>query len=132
MFKNLATILFCLSSIQAQAHEGHDHGAKLSQAPKGGIMRELETVNLELLSKGMTIKIYIYDKNMKPEDVAKFPVSATVTLPRKTAESVPLVAKGDHWETEYNPKKAHRFTFILSIKQGGHDDNVKFTVEPKK
>jgi hypothetical protein len=116
----------------AVAHEGHDHGPAQVQAPKGGIIRSLETVHLELLNRGKTISVYIYDLNLKPEDVKKFPVSATVALPKKKAQPLPLVEKGDHWEAEFDAKGAHRYNFELSIKQGGHNDKLNFTVEPKK
>lgn len=116
----------------AHAHEGHDHGPGSVQAPKGGIIRSLETMNLELLAKGKTISIYVYDKKLKPEDVSKFPVSATVTLPKKKPEPLSLIPSGDHWKGEFDAKGAHRYSLMLNIKQGGHDDKVKFTVEPKQ
>ncbi len=130
-----ATLTFALSSLvssNASAHEGHDHGPAQVQAPKGGIIRSLETVHLELLNRGKTISVYIYDLNLKPEDVKKFPVSATVTLPKKKPQSLALAEKGDHWEAEFDAKGAHRYNFELSIKQGGHNDKVNFTVEPKR
>lgn len=131
MFK-ISLIAAMLVSVFAFAHEGHDHGPGQVQAPKGGVIRSLETVHLELLTKGKTVSIYVYDMDLKPEQVSKFPASATVALPKKKSEPLKLTEKGDHWEAEFDAKGAHRFTVELSIKQGGHDDKVKFTVEPKK
>lgn len=129
--KKMLTSLF-LFTLVATAHEGHDHGPGAVQAPKGGVIRSLETVNLELLNEGKKIKIYIYDTDLKAQDAKKYPVSATITFPKKKAESAQLIEVGDHWETEVNAKNAHRYTLELSIKQGGHDDKVKWVVEPKK
>lgn len=118
--------------INAQAHEGHDHGPSTVQAPKGGIVRSLETVHLELLTKGKIITVYAYDLNLKPANVANFPITATVTLPKRKSEPLRLAPSGDHWRGEFDAKGAHRYTLELSIRQGGHDDQVKFTVEPRK
>lgn len=132
MFKSLiiTSLLFVVQSLYA--HEGHDHGPSQVQAPKGGIVRSLETVHLELLSKGKNLNVYVYDMNFKPEDVTKFPVSATVALPRKKAQALTFSPKGDHWEAEFDAKGAHRYTLEMKIKQDGHEDKVKFTVEPGK
>jgi hypothetical protein len=123
------TILFSLNSF---AHEGHDHGPGSFQPPKGGVVRSLETVHLELVSKGDSLQIYAYETNLKPASVAKYPVALSIALPKKKAESIKLEDKGDHWEASFDAKGAHRFTMELAIKQGGHDDKVKWVVEPKK
>lgn len=124
------TFVFALAAL-VYAHEG-EHGPSTVQAPKGGLIRSLETVHLELINKGNTLQIFIYDTDLKPAEASKYPVSATVTLPRKKAEPVTLQPKGDHWEFQFDAKGAHRFTLDFNIKQSGHDDKVKFTVEPKK
>lgn len=131
MLKTLVLLFALATSSPAFAHEG-DHGPSAVQAPKGGIMRSLETVHLELLSKGKTVEIYAYALDLKAADVSKYPVTATVTLPKKKAEAITLTPKGDHWAAEFDAKGAHRYTLILNISQGGHQDAVKFTVEPKK
>ena len=131
MFKIIISGLTFLISTNLFAHEG-EHGPSTVQAPKGGVIRSLETVHLELLSKGSTVQIFAYDMNLKPADVSKYPVSATVTLPKKKAEPITLEPKGDHWQAVVDAKGAHRFALEMNINQGGHDDKVKFTVEPKK
>jgi hypothetical protein len=131
MLKIIISGLTFLVATNLFAHEG-DHGPSSVQAPKGGVIRSLETVHLELLSKGSTVQIYVYNPNLKPDDVSKYPVSATVTFPKKKAEPIILEPKGNHWEAVVDTKGAHRYTLELTIKQGGHDDKVKFTVEPKK
>jgi len=130
MFKSIVLAGLLAMPYAMFAHEGH--GPSTVQAPKGGVMRSLETVHLELLSKGNTIQIYAYEKDLKPSDVTKYPVSASVALPKKKSEVLALKSKGDHWEAEFDPKGAHRYSLELDIKQDGHQDKVKFTVEPKK
>ena len=126
-------IILALSLFAATvfAHEG-EHGPSTVQAPKGGVMRSLETVHLELVNERKKVKIYVYDIKVKPADVAQYAVSATVTLPKKKPETIKLVEAGDHWEADIDSKNSHRYTLILDIKQGGHEDKIKWVVEPKK
>ena len=128
MFKIL--IFALLVSQHTVAHD--DHGPSQAQAPKGGVLRSLETVHLELITKGKNIKIFAYTPDLKPDDAKKYPVSATVSLPKKPPQPLALVEKGDHWEAEFDAKGVHRYKIEIKITQGGHDDKVKFTVEPKK
>lgn len=130
MYKYILVLM--LLSLNALAHEGHDHGPSAVQPPKGGVVRSLETVHLELVHQGKTLNIYAYEKDLKPASVAKFPATLTIALPKKKAESINLEDKGDHWETNFDAKGAHRFTVELAIKQGGHSDKVKWVVEPRK
>lgn len=132
MLKIIMLCVVLVVGFSAHAHEGHDHGPSTVQAPKGGIIRSLETVHLELLHKGKTITVYAYDVNLKPADVSKFPIKATVTLPKRKPEPLKLTANGDHWLGEFDAKGAHRYTLELSIQQGGHEDQVKYNVEPRK
>lgn len=132
MLRMIAIVVALIVAPLAFSHEGHDHGPGQVEAPKGGVIRSLESVHLELLTKGNTVFIYAYDENMKPDDVKKYPVSATVTLPKKKAHALALMEKGDHWEAEFDAKGAHRYSIELSIRQAGHEDKVRYTVEPKR
>jgi hypothetical protein len=131
MLRSIALTVLLALSASSFAHDG-EHGPSSVQAPKGGVMRSLETVHLELLSKGSKIQIYAYETDLKPANVTKYPVSATVTLPKKKSVALVLEPKGDHWEAQFDAKGAHRYSIELDIKQGGHQDKIKFTVEPKK
>lgn len=131
MFKSLGVLLLVTGlSHVAMAHD--DHGPSEAQAPKGGVLRSLETVHLELIVRGKMINIYAYSPDLKPTQVLNFPVSATVELPKRAPQPLSLADRGDHWEAEFDAKGAHRYKIELKIFQGGHNDVVKFTVEPKK
>jgi len=140
MFKVIIGFILFSLTLTASAHEGHDHGPGNVPLQKGGTMRSLETVHLELVYKDKSVEIYPFETQvdhktpakLKPADLSRFPVSATVELPKAKAQNVELKPTGDHWSANLDPQGAHRFTFILAIKQGGHDDKVKWTVEPKK
>lgn len=117
-----------------QAHEGHDEPASV-QAPKGGVIKGIEDAYIEVVVKGKDVKIYMYDKNLKPADVSGFKVSAVAELPRgKKAEPVTLKAQGTSFEASFDSKGAHRYTLVLTVAdpKHGHDDKLNFTIEPKR
>ena len=132
--KQIFFILTVMMSFQfASAHGVHDSGGVKPQ--KGGVIQSLETIHVEFVNIGKEIFIYVFNKDNppKPLDTKDYPVSAKVILPRKGGEEkVNLEAKESHWVAKYDPKGLHRYTFELTIEQGGHTDHLKFTVEPKK
>jgi hypothetical protein len=120
----------------ATAHEGHDHDAPVSvKAPKGGVVKELEKTYVEVVSKAKELKIYLYDKEMKPRATEGFKITAVAELPRKRgSRSVELKDLRDHFAAEYDAKGAHRYSLNLKIFDpvGGHEDAMSFTIEPRK
>lgn len=118
----------------AHSHEGHHHGAEGVKPQKGGVLQTLETIHLELVQMNKEVRVYVFskDKPPKPLPTKSYPVSARVVYPRGKGESkVELTAKKDHWSATVDSKGMHRYDFILNIEQGGHKDDVKFTIEPK-
>lgn len=129
----LAALFLSLASV---AHEGHDHDApKNLKAPKGGIIKSLEETHVELVAKGSNLKLYLYDKEMKPQSVKGVQISAKAELPRsKKTEDIALVGQDNFYEGTFDAKGAHRYTLILAVTDSkiGHEDKIKFTVEPRK
>ena len=129
----IALALFCAPAL---AHEGHNHDAPaIVQAPKGGMVKALDEARLEMVAKGKEIKIYVYDKEMKPRDAAGFKIVATAELPRnKKIDSVNFEAKGSQFEGTYDAKGAHRYALKLSVTDSktGRTDKLSFNIEPRK
>lgn len=129
----LVSVLFASG---VQAHEGHDHNGPAGvQAPKGGTIRGREEDFIEVVSKGKDIKVYFYDKDLKPLDPALFTTTAKVQLPRvKKTEDLTLTLKDNALEGSYDAKKTHRYTLLLTVKnqKEEHADTLKYTIEPKK
>lgn len=70
----IAVMSFSLIGI---AHEDHDHNAVSAlKAPKGGLMKSREESHIEVVAKGQNLKIYFYDKDLKPQNVEAFKVTA--------------------------------------------------------
>lgn len=138
--KNIFTSLLVLSALTFSAvsfaHEDHDHdGPAAVQAPKGGVIKSLEDVHVEVIVKGKDVKIYLYDEALKSVDVANYKVTAMAELPRsKKAEPVTLKAQGKYFEATYDAKGSHRYTLVLTVAdpKHKHDDKLNFTIEPKR
>lgn len=131
MFK-LMILISTFIAIPLFAHEGHHHTPATVAPPKGGVLRTLETIHLEMLQQGKKVKVYVYDKKLKPLQAKSYKASALAFRPRKRAEKIELKEMGDHWEYQYDARGAHRYTFELDIEQGGHKDKVKWNIEPKR
>lgn len=129
-------LLALFVSISAYAHEGHDHDAPTSiKAPKGGVIKSLEETRVEVVSKGKDLKVFLYDKDMKPKATKGFSVKATAELPRsKKTEEVKFEAKDSSFEGSYDAKGTHRYTLKLAVTDPGtgHNDTLSFTIEPRK
>ncbi len=124
-------VLITLLGLNGYAHEG-DHGPSTFQPQKGGVVRSLETVHLELLMENSDIKIFAFEIDGKPSAVSKYPASLKIERPRAKPETVKLTSMDSHWMASFDPKGAHRITIFFEIEQGGHKDTVKWTIEPKK
>lgn len=126
-----------LTAPWADAHEGHDHDAPTTiQAPKGGVVKSLEKTHVELVTKGNSVTLHLYDKELKPvAGVEDYKVSAQAELPRKKgSQEVKLTRKGSSFEGSFDAKGSHRYTLVVAVKdpKTGHDDKLRFTVEPRK
>ncbi len=118
------------------SHEGHNHDAPgMVKAPKGGIIKSLDNIHVEVVNKGQTIQIHFYNKDLSPADVAGYPTVAEIELPRtKKVENVSLTKIGQSFEYTYDAKNVHRYTLRLAVTDPSIKETVKlkFTIEPRK
>lgn len=134
-FKTFTIGLLLISSF-AQSHGGHDHDAPSKvAAPKGGTIRELENTYVEVVSKQKSIKIYLYDKELKPKSTQGFKVELKAEIPRtKKMEPIESQISDLFIEANYDAKKLHRYTLHIQITDPttGHNDQLKYTLEPRR
>jgi hypothetical protein len=132
----LTLILSGVVSTKTYSHEGQDHDAPTTlKAPKGGVIKALDESRVEVVSKGKDVKIYFYDKTMKPLVLSRFKVLAKAELPRTgRQETLALIDQSQFFEASYDAKGVHRYTLKLSITDTaiGRTENLNFTVEPRK
>lgn len=129
---SLCLLLGSLIASPAFSHGVHDSGSAKPQ--KGGVIKSLESLNVELVQIDGEVQIYIFGKDEKssPLETSKYPVSAKVTFPReKKSQEVELTSHKNHWSAKVNAKGSHRYLFEFHIEQAGHKDNLKFNIEPK-
>ena len=135
-FNIILAIGIALTGLNTMAHEGHDHDAPVSvQAPKGGIIRKLETHFVEVVAKDKDIKIYLYTQDLKAVEPKGFKVFIKAQLPRKkTQESLTLKTENGIMSTTFDAKGAHRYTLLVSVTEPNdpHQNTLKFNIEPKK
>ena len=138
-FKTLTALVLLSAGLivsPAGAHEGHDHDAPTTlKAPKGGIIKALDESRVEVVYKGQDIKVYVYDRELKPAPTSEFKIVATAELPRtKQKDPVALTAKDTFFEGFYDAKKLHRYTLRLAVTDSktGQTDDLTFTIEPRR
>ncbi len=118
------------------AHEGHNHDAPTTlKAPKGGVIKAMDQSRVEVVSKGKDIKIFVYDKEMKPAPTTELQIVAKAELPRtKKEEEVKLDSKDHFFEGSFDAKGVHRYTLKLAVTDSktSRTDHLSFTIEPRK
>ena len=134
--KLLIAIMIAATCQGVYAHEGEDHDAPVTtKAPNRGSMKALEETYVEVLAKGKDVKIYLHDKKLNPKLVKDFIVTAKAEMPRtKKTEVISLTAKENYFEGTFDAQGTHRYILHVAVKDPatGHDDKLKFTIEPKK
>lgn len=132
----LTLVVSALSVNNLSAHQGHDHDAPTTlKAPKGGVIKALDESRVEVVSKKNDIRIYVYDKDLKPAKASRFKIIAKAELPRtKKSEKINLVEKDFSFEGSYDAKRVHRYTLLLVVTDSKTDLTVDltFTIEPRK
>ena len=131
--KILILILATFTLQWSFAHGVHDSGEVKPQ--KGGILKSLETIHVELVQLDNELRVYVFDKSKDPKIIptGKHPVSAIIKLPKnKKKEKIKLIDKKKYWSYTYTKQGLRPYKFVFSIEQGGHKDNLAFTVKPKR
>ncbi len=131
LFTKLGFVTLMGLSGAAFAGEGHDHGVPGAvAAPKGGEIKPALGGYFELLKSGNSQKIYVYDEKLSPMPLSQVTdLEATAKAPRGAAEKIAVKSNSDHFETNYDPKKSHRFELTLKFKIKGKADSVTYNVE---
>jgi hypothetical protein len=132
----IAMLVLGFSSMTLLAHEGENHDTPTTiKAPKGGVIKALDESRVEVLSKGNSIKVYLYNLEMKPATLSEFKLVAKAQLPRtKKTTDIKLESKDGFFEGLYDPKGVHRYKLILEVSHSKtkQTDRLTFNIEPRK
>ncbi len=106
------------------------------KAPKGGSIERYENGYIEILRKTKFIKIYVYDKSLKPrKKMSDFSVTADALLPSvKDAAALNVVPAKGYFTTEFEAGAAPSFELDVGIvdHRNKSADRVRFSVETRK
>ncbi|MBL7543040.1 MAG: hypothetical protein JNL11_04450 [Bdellovibrionaceae bacterium] len=136
-----ATLYFIVLSTTLWAHDGHDHdGPSSFQPKKGGVVKSTEDINIETITQKDRVNIYLFDNDGKKKTQDSFEINAQIQLPKQnkkeTVKLKTILEEGKfcHFELEGHPKKVHRYTLHLTVKdkKENHTDKLSFTIEPTK
>lgn len=130
MKKYIITIL-SLVSLSSFAHEGHVHEAAVEAPPHGGLLRDADPFKSEVVLNGDLVKLYIYDKKLKPVKLDKEVLKGEVIFPRdKKPTAVEFKRKGELYEaTLKGIKKVHRFDLHVNLDAGGKKALADFGID---
>lgn len=84
-----------LAATLSFAHDGHNHEAAVEAAPHGGILRDAPPYKSEVVLNGDNVKLYVYDKALKPMEIKLQELSGDVQFPRQKTKPVTFKKSGE-------------------------------------
>src|SRR5687768_7283198 len=107
--KKILVVGFSLALFTPMAYAGEDHGhshghsheAAVEDAPHGGVLRDAPPFKAELVLNGDNVKMYVYDKQLKPVTLDKATLKGHLKFPRQTKETIVTLkraASGAYYE----------------------------------
>lgn len=127
----LASLAIPLSlSSPGLAHDGHSHEASAVAAPHGGSLRDAGELKGEVVITGDTIKLYIYDKHLKPITIDKNELTGEVQFPKEKKKPIVLKKNGEVFEvTIKGISKLHRYDLHINVENAGKKTLVDFGLD---
>lgn len=79
----LLAAMLALAPLAAMAQPKHDHSATGERGPNGGKVEHAGATHMELVLKDSTVRVYLYDEDMKPVAAQGTEVTVTVQVEGK-------------------------------------------------
>ncbi|WP_141731710.1 hypothetical protein [Oligoflexus tunisiensis] len=112
------------------AHEGHNHEAAVEAAPHGGTLRNAGDYKAEIVINGDNLKLYVYDKKLKPVKLEKAELTGDVQFPKEKSKPVTFKKAGDYYEaTVKGITKVHRYDMHVNIEVAGKKVVADFGID---
>ena len=110
------------------------HSAPGFVAPHGGDIEESNREHhVELVADSAQVSLWIMDHELEMLPLDAVEISAQLKLPRSNREPIPLElrARGNRYVANINlPRRTHRYTVLVTLKDGAWSDTIEFNVEP--
>ena len=128
------TLLFLILFVGIQqisfGHSGHNHEPAVEPAPHGGMLRNAPPFKSEVVLNKDTVKLYIYDENLKPVKLDKKQLKGDVQFPRKEKKPITFELKKDHYHTTIpGITKTHRFDMHVQLEAGDKKALADFGID---
>src|SRR5688572_921411 len=118
MKRFLLSSFICLSLFSApsvMAGDDHNHEPAVEAAPHGGVLRNADPYKAEIVINGDNVKVYVYDKALKPQALKTNELKGRVQFPKEEKKPVVFAKKGDFFEaTIKGISKVHRYDLHLN------------------
>ncbi len=115
---------------QLVAHDDHHHEAAVEAAPHGGNLRNAGEYKAEIVINGDHLKLYFYDKNLKPLKVDKSEIAGDVQFPKEKSKPITFKKAGDYYETTIKGiSKVHRYDMHVKLEIAGKKTLVDFGID---
>lgn len=134
--KILFTLTFSAISFYSYGSGGHGHGhthnheAAVEPAPHGGNLRGAGNFKAEVVLNGDNIKLYVYDKKLKPLTLKAKELKGDVQFPKQKTKTVTFKQKGTTYETTIKGiSKVHRYDLHVILEKDGKKTKVDFGID---
>jgi hypothetical protein len=122
--------LFLTASFPLMAGDGHNHEAAVEAAPHGGTLRNAGEYKAEIVINGDTLKLYVYDKQLKPLKVEKAELTGDVQFPKEKSKPITFKKAGDAFEaTVKGISKVHRYDMHVNVEVSGKKAVADFGID---
>lgn len=112
------------------AHEDHNHEAAVEAAPHGGSLRNAGDYKAELVINGDKLKLYIYDKQLKPVKIDKAELKGDVQFPKEKSKPIVFKKNGEFHETTVKGiSKVHRYDMHVNLEISGKKVVIDFGID---
>lgn len=131
--KYISLVLIFAFALPTLAHDDHDHEAAAEQAPHGGILRNAGNFKSELVLVKDHAKIFVYDKDVKPQpkETLKVTVKGELAFPKdKKKRAVEFKLNDGVYESVLpGIDKVHRFDLHVTLEISGKPVLADFGID---
>jgi hypothetical protein len=112
------------------AGEGHNHEAAVESAPRGGTLRNAGDYKAEIVINGDQLKLYVYDKKLKPIQMDKAEITGDVQFPKEKSKPITFKKVGESYEvTIKGISKVHRYDMHINLEVAGKKVVADFGID---
>lgn len=102
------------------AGDGHNHEAAVESAPRGGVLRNAGDYKAEIVINGDNLKLYVYDKQLKPIKMEKAEITGDVQFPKEKSKPITFKKAGESYDaTVKGISKVHRYDMHVNLEVAG-------------